>query len=67
MSIKCIKSCYNDAVYQAECDDCKSVFEAMSDDLSISFSRNEEVIQSICCPKCGTYGLNFKKVLNKGK
>ena len=47
--------------YKASCAKCGSDFKAGESDLSITFSRGEHCIQSINCPECGYYGLNFKQ------
>ena len=52
------------ANYHAKCQNCHAEFTAAKSDLSISFHRNQPVIQGQHCPACHRYGLYFKEKLN---
>ena len=47
-------------IYEAECPNCGSIFEEEKKRLSIRWEGNNEYVQTMLCPECKTFSLDFK-------
>lgn len=52
-------------IYEAECKECGSRYEADKVDLTKFYSRNGDFIENEVCEECGNIGLRFSKKKNK--